>query len=173
MSDPTEELVDVVDAQDRVIDTVTRGEVYRRRLTHRCATVLVRDAEGRVFTHRRAPWKLYAPGTYDVFVGGVVGAGESYADAAVREAEEELGVTGITVEPAFKFLFEEDGFGWFCDVYTATWTGSVAPQQSEIDWHGWLTDEEIAERLAAGEWRFVPDGLVAWHRYRELRGELG
>ncbi|MCX4750639.1 NUDIX domain-containing protein [Kitasatospora sp. NBC_01287] len=170
MSNPTEELLDVVDTQDRVLRTATRDEVYRDRLTHRCAMVLVRDAEGRIFTHRRSPDKTYGPGTYDVFVGGVVGAGESYAEAAVREAEEELGVRGISTEPLFRFLFETPDYSWFCDVHQARWTGPVSPQVEEIDWHGWLTEAEIAERLADGEWTFVPDGREAYRRFLLARG---
>ncbi|WP_035851570.1 NUDIX hydrolase [Kitasatospora azatica] len=165
MSEPTDELLDVVDEQDRVIGRATRAEVYARGLTHRCAMVLVRNAEGRIFVHRRSAGKQYAPGTYDVFVGGVLGVGESYAQAAVREAEEELGVSGITTEPLFRFLFdlESEACSWFCDVHQAVWTGPVTPQVEEIDWHGWLTEEEIAERL--DEWDFVPDGREAWRRY--------
>lgn len=167
MSNPADELLDVVDQQDRVTGTAPRGEVYRRRLTHRCVMVLVHNAEGRVFVHRRAPDKLFAPGAHDVFVGGVVGAGETYAEAAVREAEEELGVSGIRPEPLFKFLFEQQAYSWFCDVYQAEWTGPVAPQAEEIDWYGWLTEEEIADRLSA--WEFVPDGLEAYRRYLATR----
>lgn len=163
MSDPRDELLDVVDEHDRVIGTAPRGEVYRRRLTHRCVMILVRDAEGRIFVHRRSADKLFAPGAHDVFVGGVVGAGESYAEAAVREAEEELGVSGISTEPLFRFLFEEPGYSWFCDVHQARWTGPVAPQAEEIDWHGWLTDAEVADRLT--HWEFVPDGREAYRRY--------
>ncbi|GAA1992910.1 NUDIX domain-containing protein [Kitasatospora viridis] len=165
----------MVDRDDRVIGTSTRGEVYRLGLTHRCSAVLVRDAAGRIFTHRRHADKLFAPSTYDVFVGGVLGTGESYPEAAVREAEEELGVTGITVSPAFKFLFEypQDGSSWFCDVYTAEWNGPVDPQQSEIEWHDWLTEDQIEQRIAEGDWPFVPDGLAAWQRYRVWRSERG
>ncbi|MDH6120308.1 NUDIX domain-containing protein [Kitasatospora sp. GAS204B] len=165
MSNPSEELLDVVDTQDRVIRVAPRGEVYRDRLTHRCVMILVRDAEGRIFTHRRSPEKLFAPGAYDVFVGGVVGTGESYAEAAVREAEEELGVSGISTEPLFRFLFEETDYSWFCDVHQARWTGPVQPQAAEIDWHGWLTEAEIADRLADDRWPFVPDGREAYRRY--------
>ncbi|PYC85830.1 NUDIX hydrolase [Streptomyces tateyamensis] len=168
MIEPEDEVLDVVDEQDRVVGTAPRGEVYRRKLTHRCAMVLVRDAQQRIFVHRRAAAKSFAPGTYDVFVGGVLGTGESYAEAAVREAEEELGVAGISTEPLFRFLYRhEDGSAWFCDVHQARWTGPVAPQQSEIDWHDWLTEDQIAARLT--EWPFVPDGLAAWHRYLAAR----
>ncbi|WP_280696664.1 NUDIX domain-containing protein [Kitasatospora sp. GP82] len=173
MTNPAEELLDVVDAQDRVIGTATRGEVYRDGLTHRCVFVLVRDPQGRIFTHRRTDTKLFAPGAYDCFVGGVVGSGENYADAARREAEEELGVHGVEPAPLFKFLFEEivEGrkYSWWCDLYEARWDGPVSPQVEEVAWHGWLSEEELGQRLAEGDWDFVPDGREAYRRYLARR----
>ncbi|MFC6598768.1 NUDIX hydrolase [Kitasatospora paranensis] len=168
MTNPAEELLDVVDAQDRVIGTAPRGEVYRQGLTHRCVFILVRDAADRIFVHRRTDTKLFAPGAYDCFVGGVVGSGETYAHAAVREAEEELGVSGIEPVPLFRFLFEQDGLSWFCDMHEARWDGPVSPQVEEVAWHGWLTADELTERLA--EWDFVPDGREAYRRYLEFSG---
>jgi 8-oxo-dGTP pyrophosphatase MutT (NUDIX family) len=165
--DPADEFVDVVDAQDRVVGTARRGEVYRRRLLHRCVFILCRDAEDRVFVHRRTPTKLFAPSAYDMFVGGVVGAGEAYEDAAVREAEEELGVSGVRPERLFKFLFQTPEYAWWCDVYQARWTGPVHPQVEEIDWYAFLTEREIEQRLR--EWPFVPDGREAYARYLEWR----
>jgi len=168
MTNPAEELLDVVDEQDRVTGTATRPEVYRDGLIHRCVFILVRDPQGRIFTHRRTDTKLFAPSQYDCFVGGVVATGESYADAAVREAEEELGVTGVEPKPLFKFLFDDGGrMRWFCDMYEAVWDGPVSPQVEEVGWHGWLTEAELAERLT--EWEFVPDGREAYRRYLEFR----
>ncbi|MEU9075691.1 NUDIX hydrolase [Kitasatospora sp. NPDC004745] len=166
--DPAEELLDVVDEHDRVIGTAVRGEVYRLGLTHRSVFVLVRDRAGRIFVHRRTDTKLFAPGAYDMFVGGVVGSGETYADAAVREAEEELGVHGIEPRPLFRFLFREDDLSWWCDTYEAEWDGPVSPQESEVAWYGWLTPAELADRLTRDD--FVPDGREAYRRYLELRG---
>lgn len=168
MANPSEELLDVVDEQDRVIGTAPRGEVYRRGLTHRCVFILVRDPQGRIFTHRRTDTKLFAPGAHDCFVGGVVGAGETYASAAVREAEEELGVQGIEPKSLFKFLFSDgDGLSWWCDVYEAAWDGPVSPQVEEVAWHDWLDESELTARL--DQWEFVPDGREAWRRYLEWR----
>ncbi|MGW8402125.1 NUDIX domain-containing protein, partial [Streptomyces lydicus] len=90
-----DEILDVVDENDQVVGQAPRGETYARRMRTRCAFILVRDAEDRIFVHRRTPNKLVFPSHYDMFVGGVVGAGESYDRAALREAEEELGVQGL------------------------------------------------------------------------------
>ncbi|WP_441248792.1 NUDIX hydrolase [Kitasatospora sp. McL0602] len=168
MTNPAEELLDVVDEQDRVVGQAVRGEVYRLGLTHRCVFILVRDPQGRIFTHRRTETKLFAPGAYDCFVGGVVGAGETYASAAVREAEEELGVTGIEPRPLFRFLYADGP--WWCDMYEAAWDGPVSPQVEEVAWHDWLTEDELAQRLT--EWEFVADGREAYRRYLELRPAL-
>ncbi|MDQ0307319.1 8-oxo-dGTP pyrophosphatase MutT (NUDIX family) [Kitasatospora herbaricolor] len=165
-ADPAEELLDVVDAQDRVTGTAPRREVYRLGLTHRCVFILVRNPQGRIFVHRRTDTKMFAPGAYDMFVGGVVGAGETYEVAAVREAEEELGVSGVRPRPLFKYLFEQGRLSWWCDVYEAVWDGPVAPQVEEVAWHDWLTEAELAARLT--EWDFVPDGREAYRRYLEF-----
>ncbi|MEU7027512.1 NUDIX domain-containing protein [Streptomyces sp. NPDC046275] len=166
-----DEVLDVVDEQDRVIGQAPRGEVYARGLIHRCVFVRVRDSRGRTFVHRRTPTKLVFPSLYDMFVGGVVGAGESYDDAALREAEEELGVSGLArPEPVLTFLYDSEGGGgrWWSAVYEVRCDLPVNPQEEEVAWHAFLTDEELAQRLDTWEW--VPDGRMAYERLRAHRG---
>ncbi|WP_320773910.1 NUDIX hydrolase [Streptomyces sp. CRN 30] len=159
-----DEILDVVDEQDRVVGRAPRGRVYAEGLRHRCVFVRARDAEGRVFVHRRTAEKLVFPSLYDMFVGGVVGAGESYDDAALREAEEELGVSGLP-RPRHLFTFLYDGGGgrtWWSAVYEVRCELPVRPQVEEVAWHAFLTEEELERRL--GEWEWVPDGLAAYER---------
>jgi 8-oxo-dGTP pyrophosphatase MutT (NUDIX family) len=163
MTQPADEILDVVDEEDRVVGQAPRRDVYARRLRHRCVFVLARDPEGRVFVHRRTPHKLVFPSLYDMFVGGVVGAGESYDDAALREAEEELGVTGLPrPEPLFRFLYDTPQHTWWSAIYQVRCEPPVHPQVEEVAWHAFLTDAELTARLP--EWDWVPDGLEAYHR---------
>ncbi|MFE7973322.1 NUDIX hydrolase [Streptomyces shenzhenensis] len=166
-----DEILDIVDEHDQVIGQSPRGEAYARGLRHRCAFVLARDAAGRIFVHRRTATKLVYPSRYDMFVGGVVGAGESYDDAALREAEEELGVTGLP-RPShlFTFLYDDGaGHSWWSAVYEVRCDLPVRPQAEEVAWHDFLTEDELERRLDAWEW--TPDGLAAYRRLREHRGE--
>ncbi|MGQ4436369.1 MULTISPECIES: NUDIX hydrolase [unclassified Streptomyces] len=166
-----DEILDIVDEQDQVIGQSPRGEAYAQGLRHRAAFIQARDAQGRVFVHRRTPTKLVFPSLYDMFVGGVVGAGESYDDAALREAEEELGVSGLP-RPTFLFKFlYDDGAGrtWWSAVYEVRCELPVSPQAEEVAWHDFLTDDEIEGRL--GEWEWVPDGLAAYARLTAYRKE--
>ncbi|MDL5200607.1 NUDIX domain-containing protein [Streptomyces sp. ALI-76-A] len=164
-----DEILDIVDENDQVVGVSPRGEAYARGLRHRCVFIQARDAEGRVFVHRRTPAKLVFPSLYDMFVGGVVGAGESYDDAALREAEEELGVTGLP-RPAylFKFLYD-DGAGqtWWSAVYEVRCDLPVSPQAEEVAWYEFLPEDEVERRLP--EWEWVPDGLAAYERLRAHR----
>ncbi|MFD5784121.1 NUDIX hydrolase [Streptomyces sp. NPDC126933] len=169
-----DEILDIVDENDHVTGQAPRGEVYAKGLRHRCVFVLARDAQDRVFVHRRTPVKLVFPSLYDMFVGGVVGAGESYDDAALREAEEELGVSGLPRPvPLFPFLYESaDGAGsWWSHVYEVRCELPVNPQAEEVAWHTFLPVAELERRLAAGPgaWEWAPDGLAAYERLRALR----
>ena len=163
-----DELLDIVDRDDRVTGQARRGEVMERRLRHRCASVRVRDPQGRIFVHRRTPIKIVFPSMYDVVVGGVVGAGESYDAAALREAEEELGVSGLPMpEERFTFLFDTPEHSWFIRVYEVECALRVRPQPEEVAWWDFLEESELERRLR--EWDVVPDGLEchrrlnAWH----------
>ncbi|GGW41230.1 MULTISPECIES: NUDIX hydrolase [Streptomyces] len=164
-----DEILDVVDEHDRVVAQLPRGQVYAENLRHRCVFVRARDAEGRIFVHRRTPTKLIFPSLHDMFVGGVVGAGETYDDAALREAEEELGVSGLPrPEFLFKFLYDGGARGtWWSAVYEVRCELPVNPQVEEVAWHAFLTEEEVEGHL--GDWEWVPDGLAAYERLRAPR----
>ncbi|SOD87731.1 NUDIX hydrolase [Streptomyces sp. Ag109_G2-15] len=166
---PADEILDIVDEHDRVVAQAARGEAYAKGLRHRCVFIQARDAAGRLFVHRRTATKLVFPALYDMFVGGVVGAGESYDEAALREAEEELGVTGLP-RPAylFKFLYDDGaGNSWWSAVYEVRCDLPVRPQPEEVQWHDFLPEDEVERRLT--EWEWVPDGLAAYERLRALR----
>ncbi|MGF1344108.1 NUDIX hydrolase [Streptomyces flavovirens] len=169
---PADEILDIVDENDEVVGQAPRGEATARRLRHRCVFIEARDPEGRIFVHRRTPTKLVFPSHHDMFVGGVVGAGEACDDAALREAEEELGVPGLPrPERLFTFLYESAEHTWWSYVYRLRCELPVRPQAEEVAWHTFLTDAELERRLP--EWTWVPDGLETYHRLRAFRVRAG
>lgn len=157
---PGDELVDVVDDDDRVIATVTRAEMRAKRLQHRGVSIAVMSSDGRLLVHRRADDKDVWPGMWDIAAGGVVAAGESYADAARRELAEEL---GVEVEP---IALEHLGEGRFTDEsvaligrgYLAVHDGPFELTDGEIAEVRWVTADDLDELLATE--RFVPDNMA-------------
>jgi 8-oxo-dGTP pyrophosphatase MutT (NUDIX family) len=74
------------------VGVATRAEMRAANLWHRTTFVAVLTAADEVVAHRRADWKDVWPSHWDLCFGGVVGAGEGWEAAAVRELAEEAGV---------------------------------------------------------------------------------
>lgn len=160
------ELVERVDERDRVLGVVDRGEAIENGWLHRVSTTVCRDPEGRVLVHRRAEHVSRFPGRYNWLIGGAAEVGETYEEAAARELTEELGVRA-PVRFVFKFLCRGEIGPYWLGVHEAVVGEAVAPDPSEIAWHGWVTEAGLREALR--RWPFVPDGLDVLRRYPARR----
>lgn len=87
-----DELIDVVDQYDVVAATRTLDECLRDGLLHRAVAVLVLRPDGKVLLQRRSKSDRWHPGLLTISSTGHVRSGESYASAAERELQEELGI---------------------------------------------------------------------------------
>ncbi|ANW22462.1 NUDIX hydrolase [Streptomyces clavuligerus] len=159
------ELVERVDEQDRVLGVVDRAEAIRRKWPHRVATVLCRDPRGRVLVHRRPENAARFPGQYHWLLGGAVGVGESYAAAAGRELEEELGVRA-PVRFLLTFLCDGVISPYWLGLYETVIDPDVTPDPAEVAWHAWIPESGLGEALE--RWCAVPDGLEVYRRYSAL-----
>jgi 8-oxo-dGTP pyrophosphatase MutT (NUDIX family) len=87
--EPHEERVAVFDAEGRPAGALPRSAAKRSRLAIGAVNVLLVNARGEVLLQRR-PEDKENGGRWDKTVGGHVDEGESFDEAAVREAGEEL-----------------------------------------------------------------------------------
>ncbi len=87
-----QEVLDVVDENNKVVGSAPYEEVYSKRLNHRIVHVLVFNDKGEIFLQMRSAQKKFCPGHWVTSAGGHVQKGESYEKAAKRELKEELGV---------------------------------------------------------------------------------
>ena len=158
MNDSSDELVDVVDDDDRVIATVSRAEMRARRLRHRAVSIVVIGHDGRLLIHRRADTKDIWPGMWDIAAGGVVAAGESYELAAVRELAEELGVVGAVLEPLGDGRFDDESVMLTSRCFRTVDDGPFHFVDDEITEVQWVTLAELSVLL--DERCFVPDSIA-------------
>ena len=142
-----EEIVVVVDDDDRVVGAATRCEMRARNLRHRCTSILCRNPMGDVYVHRRTESKDVYPGMYDVFFGGVVAAGESYEEGARRELAEEAGIEGAALVHRFTAPYEDDESRSITAVYEVVWDGPIRHQESEVAWGAWIPLERAVAML--------------------------
>jgi isopentenyldiphosphate isomerase len=164
-TDPGEELVDVLDEAGRTIGVVRRREMRGRRLPHRCTYVLVFNRHGELFIHLRTATKDVYPSHWDVAVGGLLTAGESYHTGARREVAEELGITAEP-EPLFPFRYADAASIAHGMVYRLVADGQFRLQPEEVVRGEFVPVGAVAER--ADREAFCPDGLAVLAEYRRM-----
>lgn len=165
--DPALELVDVIDDQGRTIATVTRREMRARRLPHRCVYILVFNRQGQLFIHLRTPTKDVYPAHWDVAIGGVLTAGESFEVGARREILEEVGVD-TEPQPLFPFRYADAATVVRSMAYRITHDGPFRLQPEEIVRGEFVTVAEAIERSTRVS--FCPDGLAVLKRLTDDQG---
>jgi isopentenyldiphosphate isomerase len=153
-----DELVDIVDDDDNVIATVTRSEMRSRRLQHRSVGIAVLSSDGRLLIHRRSNGKDLWPGWWDIAVGGVVAAGETYDDAAERELAEELGIDGVALEHLGHGRYVDADLAAICRGYRLVHDGPFIFADGEVAEARWATFAELDVLRATH--RFLPDSLA-------------
>lgn len=84
-----DELVDVVDENDRVVGKEMKSACHKEGILHRIAAVLLFDSNGRVWLQMRANDET-GNAYMDYTASGHVRSGGNYAETASRELEEEV-----------------------------------------------------------------------------------
>lgn len=151
-SDTSDEWVEHVDPDDRVVELVTRARMRARNLRHRSTAVVVLTSDGRLVVHRRADAKDLHPGRWDVAAGGVVAPGESYHDAAVRELAEEVGLVGVELTPIGVGRHEDEHSRELCHAYLVVHDGPYVPVDGEVAEFRVVTVDELRMLLDDEPW---------------------
>ncbi len=100
-----DEILEIVDRQGNTVGTALRSHIHGNpSLIHKVVHVLVFNGDGELLLQKRSMNKDVAPGKWDTSVGGHVPNGEDLTTAAIREMEEELGITPINLKPLYSYI---------------------------------------------------------------------
>jgi isopentenyldiphosphate isomerase len=158
MLNPAEEIVQIVDKDNREIAAIARGLMREQRLIHRASYILVFNTAGELFVQKRTVSKDIYPGYWDVAAGGVVLAGESYEQSAQRELAEELGVKGIKLKFRFDQYYEDKDNRVWGRIFSCNHNGPFRLQPEEVE-YGRFMSPKIALDYSEIE-PFTPDGII-------------
>lgn len=160
-----DEIFDVVDENDIVTGQSTRDTVHRSGLRHRAVHLFVFNRAGELFLQKRSHLKDVHPGAWDSSAAGHLDAGEEYADAARRELQEELGLTGEVEEIARLPASAQTGHE-FVRLYRAEAHGKIRWPASEIEFGQFFPLRVIAHWIEARPGDFAGGFLACWDAAR-------
>ena len=162
-----DEIVAIVDEHNRMVDAAPRREMRTKNLPHRSTYILVFNTQGELYAQKRTMTKDVFPGYYDPAAGGVVLAGESYEQGAVRELAEEMGIHDVPLIWLFDFYFADERTRVWGGAFSCIYDGEVILQAEEVEDVALMTIAEILRRAETEP--FTPDGLYVLRRYLERR----
>ena len=125
-----DELLDIVNNEDIVTGQEMRSTVHQLGLQHRGAHVFLFTRDGKMLIQKRSADRVASPSALDCSVSEHVKAGESYLNAAMRGMKEEIGVTGIEINPLVTFRMN---YGLNDNEISRLYEGIVEPEKVKFD----------------------------------------
>ena len=150
------ELWDVYDInRNKTGQTAVRGEGLPEGGYHLVVHVCILGSDGRMLIQQRQPFKHGFSNMWDVSCGGSALSGETSAQAAMREAFEEIGVKLDLngVRPHYSVSFDEGYDDWYV-VKADPDISSLKLQYEEVQAVRWADEDEIFAMMDSGA--FIP-----------------
>lgn len=154
------ELLDIVDKDDKVIGVDTKENKFKKCLISRNIAIFILTKDNKFLIPRRSKDKRTFPNYLDIVAGNVM-SGESYSDAATREIFEELGIKP-KLDLIKKYYHEFHDRGMLLKYFTAVFIGKhigevkINEEFSEVKI---FSLDEIEHMIAENKDQFTP-GLI-------------
>ncbi len=88
-----DERIDILNDDLTVIKTCLKSDAHKNGWFHASVHVWLYTDDGKILLQKRSPDKIAFPDLWDVSVAGHISAGEDAITSALREIEEEIGLT--------------------------------------------------------------------------------
>jgi isopentenyldiphosphate isomerase len=125
----------------------------------RISMVWIENSSGQVLLARRSPNKKAHPNVWGPAASGTVEKGETYESNMYKEADEEIGLTGVKFEEYRKLSWlNVDGIGRHAMVYTAVLDRPVESfkiQAEEVAEVAWRDKQELFADVKANPENYV------------------
>jgi isopentenyl-diphosphate delta-isomerase len=158
-----EDILILVDEDDRETGTMGKQEAHVRGLKHRAFSIFVFNDRNELLLQRRALDKYHTPGLWTNTCCSHPRAGERNDDAAHRRLQEEMGFDTDLI-PVFTLSYRvafPDGIieNEYDHVFLGRYSGEPVTSPLEVEDHVWLSMEAIREWMEKD-----PEQFTHWFR---------
>jgi isopentenyldiphosphate isomerase len=148
-SQPAPEMFPVVDEEGNTIGTAPRSVCHdgKSMLLHPVVHLHLYNSQGLLYLQKRSQTKDIQPGKWDTSVGGHISPGETPPEALVREAMEELGLSGFLPVFIGRYIWKSSRERELVNSYSTVTDQLPIINKDEIDEGKFWSLEEIRENL--------------------------
>jgi isopentenyl-diphosphate delta-isomerase len=155
-----QEILVLVDEHDNEIGTDTRENCHAGKgRRHRAFTVFLFH-DSKLLLQQRSTKKLLWPGAWDVSYTSHVYPGETYQQAAVRKAGQELDARVPHLDDVHSFVYfapqGTNAENEFCRVLVGDFDGKISPNGDEMAAVRWATLDEVERDFHSHPDRYTP-----------------
>jgi isopentenyldiphosphate isomerase len=146
-----EEIFPLVDEQGKVTGQASRSKCHDgSKLLHPVIHLHIFNSMGGLYLQKRSATKDVQPGKWDTSVAGHIGLNETPEAAAIREASEELGLSGITLHHITEYIIETDRERELSYCFYTIYDGDFTLNREELADGRFWTIENIRIKLKTG-----------------------
>jgi len=158
-----DEMIDVVDENGVVIDTMSREETEDLNHLIQNVIVFIFSPKGEVWIQKRPMHKKHFPGLWDVSACGAVASGEKPEAAAMRETLEEMGLKPkLTYVESFLNEFpghDNKTFRRLSHLFIGV-SDETPKENDEVDEFKRVPYQELDEEIKSHPDQYIPSFLV-------------
>ena len=148
----------VVNDDDEIIGHKRREDIDWKKDIYRIGAVWLTNSKGEVLLAQRLLTKDKDPGKWGPAAAGTLEEGENYESNAYKEAEEEIGLSGVRFEKGPKQRFYEPRQA-FCQWYLGICDKAAEEftiQEDEVEQVAWVNIDELKKDLQKYPDKYVP-----------------
>lgn len=156
------EYFDIVDESDRIVGRAPRAVVHRERKWHRVVYVFVFNSRGELFIQLRSNKKDMEPGVWTCSVSGHLSSRETYKEAAIKETEEEI---GVSVKPRPLFFMEYEPYRQHLWIFRAENEGPFRLDHEEVADGRFISMDKLRKEVKENPENFSPEFMEILKRF--------
>jgi isopentenyldiphosphate isomerase len=150
-------LIPIVDKNDTVITHKERSDIDFGKDIFRTASLWITNPRGDILLAQRTLTKKVDPGKWAEAVGGTVEGDDSYETTVLREAEEELGITGLRITLGPKQLITTP-CSYFVQWYSVVIDKDIRDftiQTDEVEQIAWIPRAQLNKELTDTPHKYI------------------
>lgn len=168
----------IVDRDDQPIGFKDMFEAISNGDTRRVVSVIILNKnEDKVLIQQRSE-HVYMPLLWDMSVSGHLRPGQEYEKAAIRQAQQELGITIEHPRQVDRFLYEyplEESMNGKASLYiglfSVCYEGELKPDPREVHDTKWISFEDLARSIQEEPDSYSPVFIEMFKRYSQKVGK--